>query len=85
MLLVRRWGSRFNYIITIKHWSTYISTTLGPLTIKAATALKALQLMDDLYKLSQLSLAVTAFKAVQLLEDLNKLSNLHLSQFIPDC
>ena len=35
---------------------------------------KDFQLFYDLYKLSQLRLAVTAVKAVQLLEDLYKLS-----------
>ena len=48
--------------------------SFGPLTTKAVTAVKALQLLDDLYKLSQLRLAFTAIKAVQLFEDLYKLS-----------
>ena len=48
----------------IKHCSVYISTTLGSLAVKTVTAVKALQLLDDLYKLSKLRLAVTAVKAV---------------------
>ena len=47
---------------------------LGPLAVKAVTAVKALQLLHDLYKLSQLRLAVTAVKAFQLLQDIYKLS-----------
>lgn len=36
----------------------------GTLPVKAVTTVKALQLLHDLYKLSQLRLAVTAIKAV---------------------
>ena len=56
--------------ISIYTFSFYISTALCSLAIKVVTAVKALQLLDDLYKLSQLRLAVTAGKAVQELEEL---------------
>ena len=52
---------------------------LGPLPVKAVTAVKALQLLHDIYKLSQLRLAVIAVKAVQLLQDLYKLSKLRIA------
>ena len=43
---------------------------LGPLAVKSVTAVKAVQLLYDLFKLSLLWLAVTAVKAFQLLDDL---------------
>ena len=68
-------ANRYNYIMYKKTLQYFdIKTALDPLAIKTVTAVKALQLLDDLYKLSQLRLAVTAVKAVQLLEDLYKLS-----------
>ena len=66
--------NRYNYIMynqTLKYLYKY---SFSPLAVKAVTAIKALQLVNDLYKLSQLMLAVTAVKSVQLLEDLYKLS-----------
>ena len=47
---------------------------LGLLAVKAVTSVIPLQLLYDLYKLTQLRLAITAEKAIQLLEDLYKLS-----------
>ena len=47
---------------------------VDPVAIKNVPAIKILHLLDDLYKLSQLRLAITSFKVVQLLEDLYKLT-----------
>ena len=57
-----------------KIWQRQLPKALSHLAIKAVIAVKALQLLHNLYKLSQLRLAVTAVKAVQLLQDLYKLS-----------
>ena len=65
-----------------KIWQRQLPKALSHLAVKAVIAVKALQLLHDLYKLSQLRLAVTAVKSVQLLEDLYKLSQLRLPQLI---
>ena len=57
-----------------KIWQRQLPKALSHLAVKAVIAVKALQLLNDLYKLSQLRLAVTAIKAVQMLKDLYKLS-----------
>ena len=56
---------------TIKHCSTYKGTALDPLAVRTTIDL---QLLDDIYKLLQLRLAVPAVKALLLSEDLYKLS-----------
>ena len=53
-----------------KIWQRKLPKALDPLAIKAVTAIKS---QHDLYKQSQLRLAVAAIKAVLLFEDLYKL------------